>query len=145
MYGDASASLRRWSRCLWAANASALRSSASSPFMVHEAFDDEERGAEGDCRVGDVECRPMPGTGVKVEEIDDLAITQAIDQVAERTAEDEGEPAAQQPPPGRAHEQRADDADRHQRKADKERRLPAGGVREKAESGALVVDQHHIE
>src|SRR5437764_1135455 len=139
MYGDASASLRRWSRCLWAANASALRSSASSPFMVHEAFDDEERGADGDRRVGDIERRPVPRAGVKVEEVDHLAITQAIDQVAKSAAEDEGEPAAEQPPPGRAHQQRADDADRHQRKADEERRLPAGGIRQKAEGGTLVV------
>src|ERR671937_1971509 len=98
MYGEASASLRRWSRCLCAANASALRSSASSPFMFHEAFEDGEHGSDGDRRVGHVERRPMPAGGMEVEEVHHLAIAETVDQVAERAAQDERKAGAQQPP-----------------------------------------------
>src|SRR5688572_5667279 len=97
MYGDASASLRRWSRCLWAAKASALRSSASSPFIFPESIQYQEHRADGDRRVGDVERRPVPAGGVEVEEVDHLAEAQAVDHVAERAAEDQGEPGRDDP------------------------------------------------
>src|ERR671931_1631834 len=102
MYGEASASLRRWSRCLCAANASALRSSASSPFMLHEAFEDEEHRSDGDRGVGHVERRPVPARRVEVEEVHHLAIAETVDKVAERAAQDERESRAQQPPLRRA-------------------------------------------
>src|SRR5207248_8217321 len=143
--GDASASLRRWSRCLCAAKASALRRSASSPFMVQKALEDEHHGADRDRRIGDVEGGPMPARGMEIEKIHHLAEAKSIDQVAERASQDERKPRAEEPPAGRAHEQRADDRDRDEREADEQRRLPARRIREKTESRALVIDEHHVE
>src|SRR2546430_928495 len=145
MYGEASASLRRWSRCLWAANASALRRSASSAFMVREAFEDEEHRSDGDRRVRHVERGPVPAGGMQVEEVDHLAIAEAVDQVAERSAEDERESGAEEPPSRRAHDQRAEDADGDHREADEQRRLPACRIGEEAERRALVIDEHQVE
>src|SRR4051812_5370565 len=100
--------------------------------MMHEAFDDEDRRADRDRGVGDVERWPVPARGMEVEEVDHLSITQAVDQVAERATEDQREPAAEEPAARRAHEECTDDADRHEREADEERRLPARRVGEEA-------------
>src|SRR3954453_17144023 len=72
MYGEASASFLRWSRCLCAANASALRSSASSPFVFAQAIWDEGPCHDGDCGIGHVERRPVVTAGMEIEEVDHL-------------------------------------------------------------------------
>ena len=59
-----------------------------------EAVEDEQRRADGDRAVGDVERRIRPSGVVEQQEIDDLAQRQAIAEVAERAAEDQREAGA---------------------------------------------------
>src|SRR5687768_9972146 len=145
MYGDASGSLRRWSRCLCAAKASALRRSASSLFMVDEALEDQDHRADADRRIGDVERRPVPAQRMEVEKIDDVAEAQAVDQVAQRAAEDQRQAEAQQATPRVAHDEHADDHRRGEGEGGEQRRLPARPLREQAEGRALVEHQHQVE
>jgi hypothetical protein len=56
---------------------------------MQQSFEDEQRGADRDGRVGDVERRPVPAEGVQVDEVDDVAEAQPVDEVAERAAEDQ--------------------------------------------------------
>src|SRR5215208_5883147 len=111
MYGEASASLRRWSRCLWAAKASALRRRASSPFvfMLAKAVEDEQRRAHGNRRVRYVERRPVPAGRMEIEKVDHLAEAETIGQVAERAAQDESEPRAKHRALRRSHQHHTHD------------------------------------
>src|SRR5258706_1904548 len=113
MYGEAARSLRRWSRCLCAAKASALSSSARLLFTPDEPFEDQDHGADRDRRVGDVERRPVPAERVEIEEIDHLAETQAVDDVADRAAQDQRQTEAEDLPLRAAH-----DADAHHDRRD---------------------------
>ena len=53
--------------------------------------EDEERDADRDGRVGHVEVGPLVVPPVGVDEVDHVAEAGAVDQVADRAAEDEGE------------------------------------------------------
>src|SRR5262249_60228727 len=53
-----------------------------------ERLEQDDRHADGDRRVGDVEHRPAPGAVVEVEEIDHLPVAHAADEVADGAAED---------------------------------------------------------
>src|SRR5437879_2582320 len=98
MYGEDAASLRRWSRCLCAAKASALSSKArsprSAPLFMENPLEDQQRRTDRDGGIGEVECRPMPAEGMEIEEIDHLAEAQPVDDVAERPAQDQRQPGA---------------------------------------------------
>ena len=63
---------------------------------MHEALGDQDAGAERDRRVGDVEGRPVPARGMEIEEIDDVAVGDAVVQVAQGTAQDERQAGAEQ-------------------------------------------------
>src|SRR2546430_15971632 len=114
MYGEDSASLRRWSRCLCAAKASALSSKArsprSAPLFMEKPLEDQQPRADRDGGVGDVERRPMPAEGMEIEEVDHLAEAQPVDDVAERPAQDQRQPAAKHRLRRRAQKQHADGA-----------------------------------
>src|SRR5205807_2284522 len=113
MYGEDSASLRRWSRCLCAAKASALSSKArsprSAPLFMENPLEDQQRRTDRDGGIGEVERRPMPAQGVEIEEIDHLAEAQPVDDVAERPAQDQRQPGARHRSRRRAQKERADD------------------------------------
>src|SRR5437773_12358460 len=98
MYGEDSAALRRWSRCLCAAKASAFSSKArsprSAPLFMEKPLEDQQPRADRDGGVGDVERRPMPAEGMQIEEVDHLAKAQPVYYVAERPAQDQRQPAA---------------------------------------------------
>src|SRR5712691_10222890 len=149
MYGEDSASLRRWSRCLCAAKASALSSKArsprSAPLFMEQPLEDQQRRADRDGGIGDVECRPVPPHGVEIEEIDHLAEAQPVDDVAERAAEDQRQPGVKHRSPRRAEKQHADDDGGDERESDEQGRLPAGRVGEKAERRTLVEHQDQVE
>src|SRR2546428_10927404 len=142
MYGEDSASLRRWSRCLCAAKASAFSSKArsprSAPLFMEKPLEDQQPRADRDGGIGDVERRPMPAEGMEIEEVDHLAEAQPVDEVAERPAQDQRQPAAKHRLRRRAQKQHADDDGGDERENDEQRRLPAGRVGEKAERRALV-------
>ena len=59
--------------------------------MRAEAVEDEQRGADGDGAVGDVERGPRPAGVVEQQEVGDAADHDAVPQVAERAAQDQRE------------------------------------------------------
>src|SRR3954468_10286299 len=59
-------------------------------------FEQHEHGTDGDGRVGDVEGPEVRVAPVDVDEVYDVAGDGAVDQVAERTAQDERQPVARQ-------------------------------------------------
>ena len=70
---------------------------ASAPRApLAEAVEDQQRRADGDRAVGDVERRPRPARVVEQQEVDDLAEREAIAEVAERAAQDQREAGAEQ-------------------------------------------------
>ena len=60
-------------------------------------LEQHEDGPDGDRGVGDVERPEVRVAPVDVDEVDDVAGDRAIDQVAERAAENQREPVARQP------------------------------------------------
>src|SRR5262245_55812049 len=54
-------------------------------------MEEHDDGADGDEGVGDIECWPVVVTPVEVQEVDDGALGDAVDEVADGTAEDAGE------------------------------------------------------
>src|ERR1700722_20449795 len=56
-----------------------------------EDFDEEEACADDDAAVGDVEVGPVVVADVDFEEIDDVAVADAVVEVADGSAEDERE------------------------------------------------------
>src|SRR3954469_20882868 len=63
---------------------------------MDEAFEDEERRAERDRRVRDIEGGPMPSHGVEIEEVHHLPKAHPVDEIPQGAAEDAGEPGAKQ-------------------------------------------------
>ena len=57
----------------------------------HQLIPDEQNGADGDRRIGDVERRPVVAGDMPLDEIDDRSEADAVDDVAERAAEHQGE------------------------------------------------------
>jgi hypothetical protein len=82
---------------------------------------------------------------VEIEKVHDVAVGEAVPQVAERAAEDQRQARAQQPPRRVAPQHPADDSRGEERHRDEERRLPAGLVGEEAEGRAAVEHQHQVE
>ena len=102
--------------------------------------------ADTDSRVGNVErgVAPVPRCPVDEYEIDDFAEPNAVDDVAERTADNEGKRElhtsvrlALEPTPA--------PSGNNERKCDEEPALPAACVRQKTECCAGVVGQYPIE
>ncbi len=57
-----------------------------------EHVQEHEPGADADGRIGDVEGPEVPRAPVNVYEIDHVADKGAVEEVSDRTAEDQGEP-----------------------------------------------------
>src|SRR5258708_3647535 len=66
------------------------------PPSFKQRIQQETAGAHGNGRIRHVECRKIRSIPVKVNEIDDKAQADAIDDVAQRTAEDQRQAAGQQ-------------------------------------------------
>ena len=49
---------------------------------MHQSVQEEETNTGANCRIGDVESGPMRATIEDVDEIDDVAETDAVDDVA---------------------------------------------------------------
>ena len=56
-----------------------------------EAVDDQQRGADADRAVGDVERGPRPAFVVEQQEVDDAPDREAVPEIAERAAQDQRE------------------------------------------------------
>ncbi|CAM2158642.1 hypothetical protein PT2222_40414 [Paraburkholderia tropica] len=119
----------------------ALARAAHAPQFVEH----QQGRADADRAVRDVERRPVRAAQMEVQEVDHVAVHQAVEHVAERAAQNERKRRAEHALARVTLEQIAD----HQRGHDAQRRerpaLPAAGRREEAERRALVVDQHEVE
>ena len=115
--------------------------------LVAEHVEEEQADADADRRVGDVERRPVVAGDGEVEEVDDVAEADAVEQVADGAAEDQRqadlEPHALVRGAQRVgrDDQEDDDGD-----AVQEDRLDRGVDRgEEAERGAGVADVGQVE
>ena len=86
----------------------------------HEKIEEYQHRADRDRGVGDVERPEMPAAKVHVDEIDHEALAQPIDQVAERSAENQRQPDAREAllvPEMPRVEADADERERRQRRS----------------------------
>src|SRR5436309_1619285 len=97
-----------------------------------EAVENEQRGADGDRAVGDIERGISPRFVVKQKEIDDLADHQSIPQITDRTAEHEAQAEAIHDAAA-ALQQPCNDGRCDSGNGRKEPPLPSFRIREKAE------------
>jgi len=51
-----------------------------------------QQNSNGDTGIGDIECRPMISSIIKIEKIDHFLVQNPIDQVADRSAENQNQP-----------------------------------------------------
>ena len=107
-------------------------------FLPAAVADGENDDADGDERVGDVEDRPAPvRADSEVEEVDHLPQANAVDDVAERPAENHGHRRPQQPRVGwqGAEQVRENDESHHRHEG-----VDLGAAEAETEGGAAVVD-----
>ena len=74
----------------------APRARRRGPRRADEAVDDQQRDAEIDRRVGEVEDEEVAAERVQIEEVDDRAVDESIVAVADRAADDQAEAEADQ-------------------------------------------------
>ena len=109
---------------------------------VEDRVYDQERGADADGAVRDVERRIGPHILiVHQDEVDDIGVDRAVDEVSDRPAEHQGKRRADEAPVRRGlPEHRKDDEAHDDGHAAEEDLLPARLVREEAERRPVVVD-----
>ena len=82
---------------------------------------DGDQNADGDETVREIECRPVKVRPVEVEKVNNFTVCDPIDQVADRSAENEGKCRDQAGfPVGQTSQHRNDKADRQYRKQHEE-------------------------
>jgi hypothetical protein len=113
---------------------------------VEQAEPDQQHGADADGRIGQVEGRVGPVSEVDQDEIGHLPARNAIDQVAQGTADDQrqrqrGTPVATR----RARQPDQQHGADHQRQNREKPALPAAAVGQKTEGRTTVVGQRPIE
>jgi len=111
-----------------------------------ERVQQEQGDAHGDGGIGDVEGGPVPVAVVDIQEVDDVAVEDAVDQVAQRAAQH------QRPSHGlpmlagvELAQPDGDEGAGDHRQDDEEPALPAPGSREEAEGRALVAQIGELE
>src|ERR1022692_3506181 len=77
-----------------------------------EDFEEEEAGADDDAGVGDVEVGPVVVVDLHGEEVDDVVEADAVVEVAERSAKDEGERDRGEGEPATSAPEKAENNDR---------------------------------
>ena len=111
-----------------------------------ERVQQEQDNAQGDGGVRDVEGGPVPLAVVHVQEVDDVAVQDAVDEIAQRPAQHQrpgdglAVPAGIQLAQPDGDEHAGDDG-----QDDEEPALPATGARKEAEGGALVAQIGELE
>lgn len=103
-----------------------------------------QTGAYANGDIGNVERRPMPSLYKKIQKVDDMPVHQAVDQVADCAAENQSQSPAMQALTWIFFDQIGNQNSRDDGDPGKEVTLPSTLVREKAERGSLVVNQHQI-
>src|SRR5712675_1164095 len=110
-----------------------------------QPVEDQQRRANRDRRIGEIESPEMPAEGMEVEKIHGVTEGNPVPQIAERTAEYQGESRGENPLARMPGKQEHDGGGRCNRDPDEERPLPAARIGEKAERRAAVVREHQIE
>src|SRR5712671_2797737 len=110
-----------------------------------QPIEDQQRRADRDRRIGEIESPEMPAEGVKVEKIHDVTEGDPVPEIAERPAEYQGESRGEKPLARMPGKEENDCGGRGNRDPDEQRPLPAARVGEKAERSAAVVREHQIE
>src|SRR5215213_7818902 len=105
----------------------------------------QQNGAAADRHVRHVECGPVPPERMKIEEVHNRPIENAVDDVPERPPEDEAQRKTEQPLRRVLPQEPRDPHRSPERDRDEKLALPTARIREKAERRATVVDVHHIE
>jgi len=82
---------------------------------------------------------------MELDEVDNMAVNDAIEQISERAANNEGQRHRQPAIVGVAAQHPQQYAGDHDSDHDEELPLPARGVGEEAKRGPRVVDQHPVE
>src|SRR5258706_15623382 len=109
------------------------------------AVEDQQSRPPGDRRSGEIESPEMPAEGVKVEKIPHVAEGDAIPEIAERSAEHQGESRREKALARMPGEEEHDGGGRGDGDPDEQRPLPAARVGEEAERGAAVVREYQVE
>ena len=105
----------------------------------------EQGGAGADGHVRDVEGGPVPAGRMEIEEIDDVAIHHAVDDIADCAAQDQGQRPAEHVLAGMLAQQVDDEDHGRDRNRGEEVALPAGLSGKEAECSPLVVREHKVE
>src|SRR6267142_7146746 len=105
----------------------------------------QQSRADGDRRVGEVESPKVPAESVEIQKIDDVAESDAVPEIAERSAQYQREAGGEQALARMSDEHGHDHRGGEHRDDDEQHSLPASGVREKAECRAAIVREHQIE
>src|SRR5690606_15819789 len=106
---------------------------------------DQQYRAEGDGTVSEVERREVRVAPVEIEEVDDMAMNDAIVQVAKRTANHQRQRTGYQRLALEAQQPHQHDDHRDNRHHRKEVTLPTAGIGQKTERRARVVGQRQVE
>src|SRR5260221_6841518 len=109
-----------------------------------QPVEDQQRRAQRNSRIGEIESPEMPAEGVEVEKIHDVAEGDPVPEIAERSAEYQGKSRGENPLARMPGEEENDGGGRCNRDPDEQRPLPAARVGEKAERRAAVVREHQI-
>src|SRR6185437_8247258 len=109
-----------------------------------QAVNHHQPDADADCRIGEIEGRPMPPGNVEIEEIDDRATPQPVDDIADGAADDQADRQRQQrhPHPPKP-DQQGDDDDGGDRAEDQG--VERGAVVEEPEAHAAVPGENEVE
>lgn len=109
-----------------------------------DAVENEQGGADRDRAVGDIEGGEIRAAPVKEEEIDDVTERQAIPEIAQRAAQDQGEPGTV-PAISAAPKKPDDEHCRCERDRGKEVTRPARDTAHEAECHAGIEREHNAE
>ena len=114
--------------------------------MTPESVEDKHHGTDGDGAVSDVEVGPVEAAPVGANKIDHIAEADTVNQVADRTAENQRKGYGGPGGAGLEPSQDGDDNHHHEQgDANEQPALPAASPRQEAEGGAGIVDQAEIE
>src|SRR5258707_13945956 len=110
-----------------------------------QPVEDQQRRADRNGRIGEIESPEMPAESMEVEKIHDVAEGDPVPQIAECPAEYQGESRGENPLARMRGKEEHDCGGRRNRDPDKERPLPAARIGEKTERRAAGVRGHPIE
>ena len=114
---------------------------------AEEQLDEHQRRADGDGRIGHIECGPAIRSQPDFQEIGYAAVEQAVERIACRSAQNQREPALRKPAARAAREQQPHQQRHHRSRAQQQKRREPWRTRvgKHAERDAriLIVNQNY--